>query len=224
MEHVSRPMQALLVATVAFALLWFVALRPKADAGGEPAAAAPPAPAQTTPAKPRSAIPGGLGKSVDKARETKSTGDVAAAVQDGKPVAAVTPTPPAGAATTAKPAPAVAKPKPKPVAAKGAPAGLRRALARGHVAVLLFYSSASSDDRAVRDEVAGVSRRGGKVYVKAVRVSKLSRYREVLTGVQVLQTPSVVILRKGKDPVLLAGYTDRKEIDQISAALLRKRR
>jgi hypothetical protein len=222
MEQVSRPMQALLLTTVAFALLWFVALRPKAGTSGEPAAAAP---AQTVPAKPRSALPGPLGSSVDRARDAKSTGDAAAAAQSGEPAPAVTPAPPAAAtATTAKPAPAVAKPKPKPARAQGAPAGVTRALARGHVAVLLFYSAGGSDDRAVRGEVAGVSRRGGKVYVKAVPVSRLSRYREVLTGVQVLQTPSVVILRRGKDPVLLAGYTDRTEIDQITAARLRKRR
>ncbi|HVE67601.1 MAG TPA: hypothetical protein VNB64_03370 [Solirubrobacteraceae bacterium] len=220
MDNVSRPMQALLLATVAFAALWFVALRPKPpESSGAPAAPA----ATTAPAPaPQSAIPGGPGSAVDQAREARSKGDAAAAARSGEPVAQ---TPPQPVATPARaPAAAQPKPKPKPARATGAPAGVKRALARGKVVVLLFYSPAASDDRLVRDEVAGVSRRRGRVYVKSVRVSRLSRYREVLAGVQVLQTPSVVMLRRGRDPVLLAGYTDGAEMDQISAALLRKRR
>lgn len=213
-------MQALLVTTLAFAALWFVALRPKPpESSGAPA----PAPASTTAAPaPKSAIPGGLGSSVDRARDARATGDAAAAARSGEPAAAK-PAPAAAKPAAAKPAPAAARPEPasRP---SGAPAGVRRALSRGHVVVLLFHSPGSSDDRLVRDEVAGVARRGGRVYVKSVRVSRLARYREVLRGVQVLQTPSVVMLRRGRDPVLLAGYTDRAEIDQISAALLRKKR
>src|SRR5687768_11327288 len=72
MDQVSRPMQVLLIGTLAFAALWFVALRPKADTTSPAAPAAgtqAPAPAK------KSAIPGGLGDSVDKARATKAQGD-----------------------------------------------------------------------------------------------------------------------------------------------------
>jgi hypothetical protein len=230
MDHVSRPMQGLLLATVAFAALWFVALRPKAPAS-EPPASAKPAKTSTTPTgQPKSSIPGGLGRAVDKAHDTKARGDAAAAAQSNETAPAAKPAPASAAkpVSVAAATPAAAKPapaaRPHPARATGVPAGVRHALDRGHVVVLLFYSTGSSDDQLVRGEVSGVSRRGGKVLVKSVPVRKLSRYQDVLRGVQVLQTPTVVVLRQGQDPVLLAGYTDRAEIDKVSAALLRRKR
>ena len=208
-------MQVLLVVTLAFAGLWFVALRPKAQTGGAPAQPA----AQTAPAQPKSAIPGGLGKSVDKARDAKSTGDAGAAERSAQAN---------GAQPKATPAPKPAKPappagaRPDAKAAAGPLTPIARALARGRVVVLLFYARGGSDDGLVRGEVAGIARRGGKVHVKAVPVRRLGRYREALQGAQVLQTPSIVILHRGDDPVLLAGYTDRAEIDQITAARLKR--
>lgn len=220
MDQVSLPMRVLLIGTLAFAAIWFVALRPKAGAerGGSPAA-----PAQPTPA-PKSALPGGLGNSVDTARTARSQGDEAAAAPPAKVDAAADPAPAPAAKPAPDPSPA-AKPATRPVragAGSGPLATVARHLARGRVVVLLFHSS-GSDDRLVRGQVAGVSRRGGRVYVKSVPVRRLSRYREALQGAQVLQTPSVVMLRRGHDPVLLAGYTDRAEVDQIAAALLRRR-
>jgi hypothetical protein len=223
MDHVSRPMQALLLATVAFAALWFVALRPKAPASSPPQPAAP-THAATPAGHPKSAIPGGLGRAVDKAHAAKTQGDAAAAAASAQTATTAKPAPATAAApkptvvASAKPAPA-AKPRP----ARGGPARVQRELARGHVVVLLFYAPGSPDDGLVRGEVSGVSRHGGRVYVKSVRVARLSRYQDVLRGIQVLQTPTVVVLRQGRDPVLMAGYTDRTEVDKAAAALLRRR-
>ena len=84
MDQVSRPMQILLLAVVAFGALWFFALRPKGDSGGgggsaapaKPAAAAPPT--ATSPAHgPGSSLPGGLGRAVQKARGAAGQSDAA---------------------------------------------------------------------------------------------------------------------------------------------------
>jgi hypothetical protein len=230
MDQVSRPIQFLLIGVLAFAALWFVALRPKSDGG----AAAPP-PAAAAPATPaKSSLPGGLGTAVDKARTTQAQGNAAAAAQSGTTTstldAAPAPAPAAKPATTAaKPAPAkaparAAKPARRRAEGPGpTPAKVRRGLAQRHAVVLLFYSAASSDDRAVRSELAGVSRRGGRVDTWAIPVSALSRFANVLQGVQVFQTPSVVVLSSTRKPMLLAGYTDRAEIDQVANAALRRR-
>jgi hypothetical protein len=86
MSEVSRPLQVVLLLTVAFAGLWFVALRPKTDTGGgAPPAPAPAPAAKTQPAQPaqhKSSLPGGLGRAVDKANATKQQGDGQAATTD----------------------------------------------------------------------------------------------------------------------------------------------
>ncbi|MDX6649430.1 MAG: hypothetical protein QOJ97_1381 [Solirubrobacteraceae bacterium] len=233
MDQVSRPIQFLLIGVLAFAALWFVALRPKTDSGG---AAAPP-PAAAAPAPAKSSLPGGLGTAVDKARTTQAQGNAAAAAQSGTTTSTLGAAP-APAPAAAKPATTAAKPRAaarpaKPRAATPVrrraegpgptPAKVRRGLAQRHAVVLLFYSAASSDDRAVRSELAGVSRRGGRVDTWAIPVSALSRFANVLQGVQVFQTPSVVVLSSTRKPMLLAGYTDRAEIDQVANAALRRR-
>jgi hypothetical protein len=229
MDHISRPLQFLLIGVLAFAALWFVALRPKA--GGTGAAATPPAQAATPP---KSALPAGLGTAVDKARTTRAQGDAAAAAQDGKTTSTPAPKPvTATAPATPKPRAAVVKPKaparaarpvrPRPEPAGPTPTKVRRGLARGHAVVLLFYSAGSSDDRAVRSELSGVSRRGGRVDTWAIPVGALARFANVLQGVQIFQTPSVLVLSPTRKPMLLAGYTDRAEIDQVANAALRRR-
>ena len=102
------------------------------------------------------------------------------------------------------------------------PAKVRAALAKRHVVVLLFFSARSSDDRAVRRELAAVNSRGGRVQVWGVSVRGLSRFKNVLQDVQVLQSPTVVVLSHRK-PYVFPGYTDHAEIDQAAAVALRPR-
>jgi hypothetical protein len=268
MDQVSRPLQIVLILALAFAGLWFVALRPKSESTSTPA------PATTTPAAPKkSAVPGPAGDALDKARETKAQGDAAAAQADAtgeEPAAQNTPATP-----VTKPPPAPAKPKsstatpaqslvansngvvsagglalgmltaavqravdvdlprgsaaPRQAVRTGkrssrpgyaTPGKVRRALAGGHAVVLLFYSARGSDDRAVRGELAAVSRRRGKVNVWAVSVRGLPRFKNILRSAQVIQSPTVVVLGRSTEPVLFPGYTDRGEIDQATAVVL----
>jgi hypothetical protein len=221
MSEVSRPLQVVLILTVAFAGLWFVALRPKGDNVATPA----PAPAKTQPAPKQSSLPGGLGHAVDKAKATQAQANAAAAAADSKPA----PAPAKPTATPVKPAPAPAKPAAPPAAVHPAtrqavrgvtPGNVRQALRADHVAVLLFYNPLSADDRAVRGELASVDRRGGHVAVWSVGLSGLGRFKNVLRGIDVVQSPSVVVLSRKARPRVLEGYTDHAEIDQATLVAL----
>jgi hypothetical protein len=267
MDQVSRPLQVVMLVTVLFAAVWFVALRPKSDSGGGPEPAArSQAPAGSPGSAQKSAIPGGLGRAVDKARATKVQGDAAAA-RSGRVDAAADPAPAGGAPASParKPTPAgspgpglmssangavsagavaagmvgaavqraLGSPGALPAAAPSRPQAaarrrpglatpgkVRLALAGGDAVVLLFFNARASDDRAVRSELAAVSRRGGRVKVWAVSVRGLSRFKNVLRGVQVLQSPTVVVLGRRAQPAAFSGYTDRAEIDQAAAVAL----
>jgi hypothetical protein len=96
------------------------------------------------------------------------------------------------------------------------PGTVRRALARGDVVVLLFWAPNSSDDRLVRSELVQVAGRGGRVHAWAVSVRGLSRFNNILRGIDVVQSPSVVVLARGAAPRRFEGYTDHAEIDQAT--------
>jgi hypothetical protein len=225
MSEVSRPLQVVLVLTVAFTALWFVALRPKGDNVAAPTPA--PAPVKTQPAPKNSSLPGGLGRAVDKAKATQAQANAAAAAADGKPAAAAPAKPAATAVKPAAPAPSKPAAPAAPVhraarqVVRGAtPGNVRQALRADHVAVLLFYNPLSSDDRAVRGELGSVDRRGGHVAVWSVGLSGLGRFKNVLRGIDVVQSPSVVVLSRKGQPRVLEGYTDHAEIDQATLVAL----
>lgn len=239
MSQVSRPMQVLLIATVAFAAVWFVALRPKADDSGGDSAPAPAAQPADTGAK--SSLPGSLGSSVDKARGAASTSDAANARRDaaeqkstGEPdatatasgaAAPATATPAAGTKRTAAPG------KSKPVAARrlaaagasASPARVAAAVARGQVAVVLFWDRSTPVDTMVRAEVGRTGTRTKDVFVAAVPISQVSKYDTVTRGIQVLQAPTVVVIDRKHEATLLTGYVDGSEIAQAVADALAKR-
>jgi len=312
MDQVSRPIQVALVATLAFAVLWFLALRPKE----EEIPPAPKPPAQPQGQSGNSALPGGLGNAVDKARAGQAQANQSAQQRSqqgagseepgGQPPAqqsppqaqptpsrptpsprapsrSRTPTPgPVGRAVGANPAspnylagvqfgqafsrqlfsagPAVSSPTlaltmlamtlgqagrnaaPQPAAAAtpaprtavpATPAGSGRrlrasvtpaqvnsALGAGKVVVLLFYNRSSSDDRAVRAELAGLARRRGRVLVGEAPLREVSRFPSVTQGVQILQSPTVVVIDRRRQAELLVGYTDRFELDQLVVSAL----
>jgi hypothetical protein len=220
----------LLLAALAFAGLWFVALRPTADSGGgggsTPANSAP-----ATPHKAGGSLPGGVGRAVNKANQTAAQANQAgqahqqAANQVGRQAATRSTKP----ASVAKPAPArktapatTSKPAAGPRATSG-PSQVHAALAHGKVVAILFWNPKSSDDRAVRDEIAQVSNHGGRALIVVASIGQVSRYGEVTRNVQVTQSPTVLIVDRARKARLLAGYTDRAEIGQaVSDALSRR--
>lgn len=244
MTQVSRPMQVLLVATLAFAAVWFVALRPKADDGGGTSSPAPAAQPANTNAK--SSLPGSLGTSVDKARgasrtsdaanarrdaaEQKSTGESSAAAPAPATATGATPSR-AGSTAAAGSARAAAPGKARQVAARrvarsgasASPARVAAAVARGQVAVVLFWDRSTPVDKMVRAEVGRTGARTKDVFVAAVPISQVSKYDTVTRGIQVLQAPTVVVIDRKHEAKLLAGYVDGSEIAQAVADALAKR-
>jgi hypothetical protein len=232
MDQVSRPLQILLAGVLVFAALWFVALRPKSGGGGGSTSSAASL-TQTTSTPAKSAIPGGLGSAVDKARAAKTAGDAAAArssqVGNAGTTGSATTQAPTPAASAVKPPVATAPhrqasataPKPSVPPASG-PARVRRALARGRAVVLLFSSRSGADDRHARSELTQVHRRGGRVLVISAPIRALSRYTAVLGGAQVLESPTVIVISKRHGSRLFAGYSDHTELDQAVGAALRR--
>ena len=220
-------MRIALLAVLAFAGLWLVALRPKP---GGPAAPPPPA-AKQKPAKPAKGVTGAAAKA-DKAaaeanaattkRETtakKTSAGAPPAVPVAKPKAAapkpavpapVTPAKPAVAAATAKPA--------APVKADEVTKGVKTVLAdveKGKVVVLLFWNRKLDDDREVRRAVGAVDRRDGKVSVRLASIDDLGDYEPITRGVPVVTTPTTLVIDRDRRARAVSGLTVTREIDQL---------
>ena len=103
------------------------------------------------------------------------------------------------------------------------PAKVRAALAKRHAVVLLFFNARSSDDRAVRRELAAVNRRRGRVQVYGVSVRGISRFKNVLQGVGCSRTRRSSCSPR-RTPYVFPGYTDRTEINQAAAVALRTKK
>jgi hypothetical protein len=295
MDQVSRPVQIALLAALSFAVLWFIALRPKDNSGGG-GSAAPAAPVKAPPANRGKSLPGGLGKAVGDARKAQAQENGAAQRSDqasnslqNQPSTKLSPTPTAPAATpkaapktgaaTSAPADnspgyaigagigrsaardssavltapgvafglffasvvnpnaavastapvATAKPTPRtaPVRrsapaprATTSPAAIQRGLAQGKVVVLLFWNNRSSDDQAVHSELSQVGSYGGRALVASAPIGDVSRYGSITSGVQVLQSPTIIVIDRLHRARLLTGYTDHTEIGQAVASAL----
>lgn len=236
MNQVSPPLRILLVAVFLLGAVYMVALRPKAEeVPATPAtpAAAPAAPAAAAGGEAAVSAPGQAAEAARQAAATEAADAQRAAGQDPSTAPApATPATPAGS-----PATAPAKPAATAVTVAGAaaavadnaiadtpqeaaerdvtlPARLRVALAERKVIVLLLYGARGSDDREVRREVAGISRRGGRVVVATAPISRLARYSRITRGADVLQAPTIVIVNRYRRALALPGYYDRGTIDQ----------
>jgi hypothetical protein len=221
MNQVSRPLQILLVAVLLFGAVYMLALRPKSDGStSTPAKAAQPA--TTSPAQgPGSSIPGSLGRAVTKARGAAGQSDAANQRVQQATGGGSTSTPTAPAAPARAPAASRAARSPRPAQhpvatpkATSSSAAVSAAIAKGRVVVLLFWNGQASDDRSVREELAHVSSHNGRVLIVAAPVRQVSLYGDSIRGVQVLQSPTIVVVDRRHRARTLVGYTDRAEIGQ----------
>ena len=217
----SRPLQIVLVAVLLFGAVYMLALRPKTDSSSS-TPAKPAKQTTTSPAQgPGSSIPGGLGKAVTKARGAAAQSDAAnqrvqQATGGGSTSTSAAPAAPA-AASTASRAARSARPAHHPAAkpkATPASAAVSAAMAKGKVVVLLFWNQQASDDRSVRAELAHVSSHNGRVLIVAAPVRQVSLFSDSIRGVQVLQSPTIVVVDRRHRARTLVGYTDRAEIGQ----------
>ena len=175
-------MRIALLVVLAFAGLWFAALRPKPV----DVPAAPPTPA------PQAAAP--------------------------------EPTP---APTAAAPKPTAVAPKPAAAAARTAtaeqPAAVRRVLAdldARRTTVLLFWDRRVADDREVRRVVAGVDRRGGRVKVHVLPISKVGDFEAITRDVPVATSPTVLVIGRDRRARVVEGLTVGGQLDELVAEAL----
>ncbi|MHB8658492.1 MAG: hypothetical protein ACYC91_11150 [Solirubrobacteraceae bacterium] len=208
MTHVSRPLIALLIASVAALALWMVALKPGSGDG--------------TSAQSLSTY----GSAVAKAHQAVAA-SAAAGAADGAP-APTTPTTPtiptAGTtpASTARAAVARARaqrtartllPQTRPPTALQRRAVVERALRAHRLIALLFYNGAAPDDQAVKAELAGVPA-SGHLFKLAIPISDLSLYAAVTDQVPVQTSPTLVIVGPRGRATTIVGYADPLEIEQ----------
>ena len=216
MDQISPPFRIAIVAMLAVCALWFTVLKPK-DPGADTAATDPTAPGVT-----------GLSKDVNAAKDAAANSDAA----NAKVQAATGGTEAKTGTTATATAPATAKPKSgtaggtapsKTAGAKttDASAPLLRALDRKDTVVLLFWNRRGSDDRAVRRAVRATARHNGHVVVKAAPVARVARYGAITSGVQVLQSPTVLVIGPDRKARAVTGFTTKAELDQVVSDTLK---
>ena len=76
---------------------------------------------------------------------------------------------------------------------------------------MLFYNNRSADDRAVRRALSKVDHYGGQVFVDAHWIKSVSRYQAIARGVDVEQSPTIVVADRNLKAESLVGYVDRRD-------------
>jgi hypothetical protein len=247
-DKISLPFRIVLIVALVFAVLWFLVLRPKPAADGEPAVTPPGVTGLANDvAKANKAVDASnaaaarseaAANAVGGASTTATTKPSATSAKPGattaKPAATAakpgaTSAKPGATAATAKPATAVkpakpvtpaavAKPAKPGLAADAAPGDPSRPLLAsvdaGKVVVVLFWNKNASDDRATRRGLRSIDLHGGKVVASAVPIGDVGRYEAITRGVQVLESPTVLVIGAGGKARAITGYTQPKEIDQ----------
>jgi hypothetical protein len=185
-DQISLPMRIALAAVLAFAGLWFVALKPKpVDVDGPLPSAAPPVEQSAKPAK----------------KAETSTPAKADKVAKTEPKA-----------MKAEPKP-VAKPA---VKLTGSKAVLADVEAGRTVVLLFYHPSPdSSDDVAVREAVKGVDRHAGKVRVHTASLGKLGQYEAITKAAKITSTPTVLVIDRKAQVRAIEGLTVTREIDAV---------
>jgi len=202
--QISLPLRVALAGALAFIVLWFIALRPK-----DPDAAAPTAPGVT-----------GLGNAADSAADAASASDAASAAAESAAGAvgseAGTSAAGARAATdsVAGRLAAVAESATKGVLGYDPSLPLLKAVDEGRVVVLLFWSSKGVDDRAARDAVRSLDRRGGRVVVRVAPVGDVGKYEAITRSAKVAETPTVLVFGLTAKAKAITGFTTGAELDQ----------
>ena len=207
MSQISPPIRIVLVAAIAFIGAYMLFLRPK-DEVVPPAEPAPnvqtDAPAVSKPGKVVEAAQGAVAAANGQLEQQESVdgvdaGEAAAGTQAGTTTAE-------GAQATAAAGSAVdVAGLPKPVA---------KAIRKHKTLVLLFWNGKSADDKAVHKALAKVDRWDGRVVVASAPIKQISKYGRIARGVDVEQSPTVVVADSQLRADTLVGYVDTTTIDQ----------
>jgi hypothetical protein len=215
-SQISPPIRILLVCALAFMGAYMLFLRPK-DAVVPPADPAPNiqtgAPAESGPGKAVEAAQGAVEAANGQLAQQESVDGVDA----GESAAG---TQSASKASKSSSAQAAAAPAAKADVA-GLPKPVAKAIRKGQVLVLLFWNGKSADDKAVHQALAKVDRWDGRVSVQSASIQKISKYGRIARGVDVEQSPTVVVADPKLRAETLVGYVDTQTIDQAVVDALR---
>lgn len=218
MSQISPPVRIVIVAALAFLAAWMLVLRPKSEAASSPA---PAATATATAKQPGTTAQSAAGKAVQAAANAKATAEAAARASAGESTATSAAATAAPAATaTAKPAATL--PGVDPAALRTLPRDVRAALVARKIVVIGFFERTAADDRATRTELAHASRWHGRAAVFTAPVAHVQRYQVITRGVDVAQSPAIVVIDRDRKAALLTGYVDRVTIDQSVLDAMRR--
>jgi hypothetical protein len=207
-SQISPPIRILLVLAIAVTGIYMLFMRPKADVV-PPAPSAPnvqtSAPAVSKAGKiaesAQGAVQAANGQlSAQESVDGVDAGETAAGTKSGTETA----TPSSGDAAAAA-AENDLKGLPKPVA---------KALRKNKVLVLLFWNGKSADDKAVHAALKKVDRWDGRVSVQTASIKRISKYGRIARGVDVEQSPTIVVTDPDLKAETLIGYVDTTTIDQ----------
>src|SRR4051794_32167790 len=214
MSQISPPIRIVLVAAVAFLAAWMLVLRPKTEE------IPPPAPAATAPAKqPGTTAQSAAGKAVQAAENAKATAESAAKARAGETAAQ---TAPATAAAQAPAAAAAAKLGVDPAALATLPRGVRKALEARKIVVLGFFNRAALDDRQTKRQFKKVWTFHGRASLHTASINNVQRYQVITRGVDVAQSPSIVVIDRDRKAQLLTGYVDHMVVEQAIIDAMRR--
>jgi hypothetical protein len=191
-----------LVGVVLLAGTWFTVLRPKA---GDDVAQPTPVTAPTAPGQ--QGLETAVGKANGAVQQSQQSAQATqdAVAQAGGDTAA----PGTTGSTPASPAKAGASRSDDPSAP------LLAQLGKGKTVILLFWNPEFDEDRFAYKSVRRADEADGRVIAKSARISDVSRYEAVTTGVQVLTTPTVVVIGPDRKAVSRTGYVERKTVEQL---------
>jgi hypothetical protein len=206
-SQISPPIRILLVLAVAVMGVYMLFLRPKPEVA-EPATTAPntqtSAPAVSKPGKIAEAAQGAVTAANGQLKSQESVDGVDA----GESAATTTPATKATKGATAAAAATTG------VDLKGLPKPVAHAIRKHKTLVLLFWNGKSADDKAVHKAVKHVDRWNGRVFVHTASIKHIAKYGRIARGVDVEQSPTVVVVDTKLHAETLVGYVDSLTIDQ----------
>ena len=207
MSQISPPIRIVLVLAIAVLGAYMTVLKPKTEEV-PPAEPAPnvqtEAPAVSKPGKIAEAAQDAVKASDGQLQKQESVDGVDAGEAAAGTQSATKGAPNAASAAAATPAVEVAG-LPKPIA---------KAIRKHKALVLLFWNGKSADDKAVHAALKHVDRWDGRVFVRSAPIDNIAKYGRIARGVDVEQSPTVVVADSQMRAETLVGYVDSQTIDQ----------
>jgi hypothetical protein len=97
-------------------------------------------------------------------------------------------------------------------------AAVEAELKQGKMVAILFWNSKSSVDQTVHQELQAVGHaQGAKLAIHNARAAQVGSFGSITRDVQVLQTPTLLIVNRHGQTTSLTGLTDSFAIEQAIA-------